>query len=275
MAQQRPDGGSGNLALRIRSAAIFVPVTVAAFHFGFPWFDALIVAAAGLMLWEWARICGSGRFGVAGWAMEASVVAALVALYLGQAGVSVALLAGAAAGFAILGRSGERAHWGYLALGVALVGAFCIAFLAIRAAPEYGRTYALWLLFAVWITDTGAYFSGRAIGGPRLAPRISPKKTWAGLVGGTLCAALWSVLWLPREEGMTLPVAVAAGVLAGLLAQAGDLSVSVVKRRFGVKDASGLVPGHGGVLDRLDGMLLTAPALALVLALLSGGGGGA
>lgn len=275
MAQPRSDGGSGNLALRIRSAAVFVPVTVAAFHFGFPWFDALIVAAAGLMLWEWARICGAGRFGLAGWAMEVSVVAALIALYLGHPGISVALLAVAAAGFAVLGRAGARANWVYLAVGVALVGAFCIAFLVIRAAPEYGRTYALWLLFAVWITDTGAYFSGRAIGGPRLAPRISPKKTWAGLVGGTLCAAVWSALWLPREDGMTLPLAIAAGLLAGLLAQAGDLSVSVVKRRFGVKDASGLVPGHGGVLDRLDGMLLTAPALALVLALLSIEGMGA
>ena len=275
MAQPRSDAGSGNLALRIRSAAIFVPVTVAAFHFGFPWFDVLIVAAAGLMLWEWARICDSGRFGIAGWAMEASVVAALIALYLGQPGLSVALLAGAAAGFAILGRISARAHWGYLAVGIALIGAFCIAFLAIRAAPEYGRTYALWLLFAVWITDTGAYFSGRAIGGPRLAPRISPKKTWAGLFGGTLCAVVWSIAWLPREEGLTLPVAICAGLLTGLLAQAGDLSVSVVKRRFGVKDASGLVPGHGGVLDRLDGMLLTAPVLALVLASLSIEGMGA
>ncbi len=275
MAQPRPEASPGNLGLRVRSAAIFVPAAVAAIHFGFPWFDLLIVFTAGLMLWEWARICGSGHFGLAGWAMEAAVVAALAALYLGLPAAGLFLLAVAAGGFALLGRAKARPHWGYLAIGVALVGAFCISFLEIRAVPEHGRLFAVWLLFAVWVTDTGAYFAGRAIGGPRLAPRISPKKTWAGLVGGTLCATVWSALWLSGEGSLGLPVAIGAGIATALLAQASDLSVSVVKRRFGVKDASGLLPGHGGVLDRLDGMLLTAPAVALVLAFVSHNGVGA
>ena len=123
---------------------------------------------------------------------------------------------------------------------------------------------------------TVSEWAGRAIGGPRLAPRISPKKTWAGLAGGSVCSVVWSLLWLGSQSGSqsgaSLALVAGVAVLTSVLAQIGDLSVSVVKRRFGVKDASGLLPGHGGVLDRLDGMLLTAPAAALALALLSAEG---
>ena len=129
----------------------------------------------------------------------------------------------------------------------------------------------IWLVLAVWFTDTGGYFFGRAIGGAKLAPRISPNKTWAGLGGGVLLASIWSGFWLTAggQHSLALTVAVGAGV--AVLAQIGDLSVSAIKRRYGVKDASGLIPGHGGLLDRLDGMLLTAPVVAFVL-LLSGRG---
>jgi phosphatidate cytidylyltransferase len=105
------------------------------------------------------------------------------------------------------------------------------------------------------------------IGGPKLAPRISPRKTWAGLGGGVLLAVIWSSVWLSWIGGREIFLVLAAAVCISVLAQLGDLSVSAVKRRFGVKHSSGLIPGHGGVLDRLDGMLFTGPAVAFVLVL--------
>ena len=276
MAQPLSDRKPGNLILRIRSAAVFAPAAFAAIYFGFPWFDALIALVTALMLWEWARICGAGTFGLSGWLMEAAVFAAIALLYGGHPLPAVGLLAAAAAGFIAAGLAGYRENALYLASGVLLVGAFAIAFLWLRAYPDDGRYLVIWLVLAVWLTDCGAYFAGRAIGGPRLAPRISPKKTWAGLAGGSVCSVVWSLLWLGSQSGSqsgaSLALVAGVAVLTSVLAQIGDLSVSVVKRRFGVKDASGLLPGHGGVLDRLDGMLLTAPAAALALALLSAEG---
>lgn len=248
---------------------MFVPAVFLAIHFGFPWFDTVVVLAGMLMLWEWARICGAGRFGLPGWFMAAGILAVVAGLYLASPLLALCLLAAATAAFAVAALVGIRGSPGYLAAGLGLIGAFVIAFVVIRAGHDDGRDLVIWLVCAVWLTDTGAYFAGRAIGGPRLAPRISPRKTWAGLAGGTLCAAVWSVLWLGWYQGMSVIPAIALAVLTSVLAQIGDLSVSVVKRRFGVKDASGLLPGHGGVLDRLDGMLLTAPALAVGLVFLS------
>lgn len=269
MAQSPPDPKPGNLALRIRSALVFVPVVLLAIHFGFPWFDILIVFGGILMVWEWARICGSGRFTILGWTMEAALAAVLVVYYAASPFAASAVLALIVLAFGVAALTGARGTPGYLATGVGLVGAFCVAFIFVRAYPDSGRALTIWLIFAVWMTDTGAYFFGKSIGGPRLAPRISPKKTWAGLIGGALCSAIWSVFWLGDQLGTSAFPALAIGVLTSVLAQIGDLSVSVVKRRFGVKDASALIPGHGGVLDRLDGMLLTAPACALALAVLS------
>ncbi len=123
----------------------------------------------------------------------------------------------------------------------------------------------LWILFAVWATDIGAYAAGRAIGGPKLAPRISPNKTWAGLGGGVLAAILIGVAagavvsWAPSLE-----LAILSGVLA-VVAQGGDLFESGVKRHFGVKDSSNLIAGHGGFLDRLDGVLAAGVAMVVLL----------
>ena len=118
-----------------------------------------------------------------------------------------------------------------------------------------------WLLGAVWATDIGAYVTGRLLGGPKLAPRISPNKTWAGLLGGVVCAASWGAAW-GALAGAGMAGAIVISAITAVVAQAGDLGVSAVKRRFGVKDASRLIPGHGGMLDRVDGFLLTAPAIA-------------
>ena len=152
-----------------------------------------------------------------------------------------------------------------MAIGVALIGVFAISVLWIRDFPQSGRELMIWLVLAVWFTDTGAYFFGRIIGGMRLAPKVSPNKTWSGLFGGILLASIWSGFWLTADGYSGLVPALGAGISIAVLAQVGDLLVSVVKRRYGVKDASGLIPGHGGVLDRLDSLLLSAPTVAIVL----------
>jgi phosphatidate cytidylyltransferase len=272
MAQPPPERIAGNrgfrnLGLRLRSAAILAPPVFAGIYFGSPWFDILIVLAGGVMAWEWATMCSGGKFDLVGWLMEAGVTVCLVVLYVGNPALSLvaaAIAAGVVATIAI-GRGHESPA--RLAMGTAMIGGFCLALIWLRAVPGTGLELVIWLVVAVWLTDAGGYFFGKMIGGPKLAPRISPNKTWAGLGGGILLATLWSVAALSWDNGHTIGPVIAAAVCIAMLAQLGDLSVSAVKRRFGVKDASGLIPGHGGVLDRLDGMLLTGPAVAFVLEL--------
>tara|TARA_R110002126_G_scaffold25553_13_gene87307 strand:- start:1512 stop:2360 length:849 start_codon:yes stop_codon:yes gene_type:complete len=276
MAQQPPEpiagkvashGGFRNLGLRLRSAAIFAPPVFAAVYFGSPWFDALIVVASGIMVWEWARMCSGGNFTLVGWSMEAGIAVCLLALYVNEllAALAVAVAVAGAVGMIAFVRGHESPA--RMALGTMLIGVFCLAFLWLRAYPGAGLEFVVWLVLAVWFTDAGGYFFGRSVGGPKLAPRISPNKTWAGLGGGILLAVVWSCIWLSWYGGHDLAPAIGAAAAVAVLAQLGDLSVSSVKRRFGVKDTGGLIPGHGGILDRLDGMLLTGPAAAIVLVL--------
>ena len=133
---------------------------------------------------------------------------------------------------------------------------------------HYDTTAVLWLFGVVWATDIGAYAVGSLLRGPRIAPAISPNKTWAGLAGGIAFAVAWSFVWgwsfvAPESYFVDLIVGLAAA--GAVVAQMGDFALSFAKRRFGRKDSSGLIPGHGGVLDRIAGLLTTAPALALLL----------
>jgi phosphatidate cytidylyltransferase len=155
---------------------------------------------------------------------------------------------------------GDHPTW--LILGGLVVAAACASIVWLGFA--WRAEVVLWLFGAVWGTDIGAYTVGKWLRGPRIAPAISPNKTWAGLAGGMVLAALWSIAWASYVDS---PLALAAGygAVAAIVAQAGDFLLSFAKRRFGVKDSSGLIPGHGGVLDRIAGLLTTGPALALLL----------
>lgn len=269
-AQRPAKAGPRSLSARILSALVLLPVAVAAVVSGTPYFELFVMVAALAMSWEWARICGDGRLGVHGCLFMAIIVLALAAAALKRFDLAlvVAVTGAAAVYYAARAADGRRAPW--IAGGVLAVAIPVISMIWIGTSPGAGWQAVLWLFGAVWATDIAAYGFGRWIGGARLMPSISPNKTWAGLLGGIACAALWSVAWGWWLGAPSLVLLVLAGAVTAVIAQAGDLGVSKVKRRFGVKDASGLIPGHGGVLDRADGVMGAAPALAIVLLLTEG-----
>ena len=249
---------AGSLRLRILSALVLAPLPLVAIWLGGAFLWALTVVAAVVMAWEWSRLCGGGS-GLIG------VVALAVAAAAGAGfGVGVALaLIGALAVWGIEAqRPGGSPIW--MAAGCLWVSLPCIILLWLAGSGTAGRTTLLWVFALVWATDIGAYAVGRLFGGPRLAPRWSPRKTWTGLLGGIVCAALagWAVAGLLGAAPVLTIVFVSAGL--AIVEQFGDLAESVAKRRFGVKDASSLIPGHGGLLDRLDGLLAVIPAVALL-----------
>jgi phosphatidate cytidylyltransferase len=158
----------------------------------------------------------------------------------------------------------------WVAGGVPYAGAIGIAPVVLRADGDHGFVAVIVLFVVVWSTDIAAYFAGRAIGGPKLLPRVSPKKTWSGALAGAAGAVI-AALVVAKLAGLTgwLMIAVVALVLS-IVAQAGDLFESFLKRRFGVKDSGHLVPGHGGLMDRLDGFV-TAAVLAALIGVMRGG----
>jgi len=250
--------------LRVLSALVLAPLAIAAAWFGSPWLPILTAAAAAGMAWEWARLCRAGQIGASGAALVIAVVVAVATTaFGGLAAGLIVTLAGAAMVFWIASRRQDREpHW--VALGAFWVALPCILFLWLGLSETAGRPILLWIFAIVWATDIGAYAIGRRLGGPRLAPRWSPRKTWAGLLGGAACAAMagWGTA---RVLGISpvLPLVLISAGLA-IVEQFGDLAESVAKRRFGVKDSSGLIPGHGGLLDRLDGLLAVVPVVALL-----------
>ena len=155
-----------------------------------------------------------------------------------------------------------------LAWGVVYCGLPVLALVVLRRHDESGLLYAFWAMALVWACDIGAFFAGRSIGGPKLAPRLSPNKTWAGLIGGTVAAGLLGAV-LHATAGLPTVLAVFSPLLA-VLSQMGDLYESWLKRRAGVKDSGNILPGHGGVLDRLDGLVPVAPVAAFLVVVLPG-----
>jgi phosphatidate cytidylyltransferase len=191
-----------------------------------------------------------------------AVVAAIVLVTMGLPGWAMTVLLGAAISLAAL--SPDRP---LSAFGAAYVGIPAFVLVWLRGEAEHGLAAVLYLFLAVWVTDIAAYAVGRSIGGPKLAPSISPGKTWSGLIGGVTCAGLAGAVFSWFVSGASAWRLALLAIVLAVAAQLGDLYESSLKRRSGLKDASGLIPGHGGLLDRVDG-LVAATALATLIVLL-------
>jgi phosphatidate cytidylyltransferase len=255
------------LMLRVGSALVLVPLaTGTAYLGGWPFALFWSVAALGVF-WEWSALVAGDRrrtLFMAGGAML------LVSFGLAAVGRFTAAVVVAAAAMIAAAPLAPARHRGWAAGGVPYAGAISIAPIALRSDAEDGFVAVIFLFAIVWTTDIVAYFMGRLIGGPKLLPRVSPKKTWSGAISG-LCAAVLAALAVAAAAGLSglFAIALVAAALS-CVAQAGDLFESRLKRRFGAKDSSHLIPGHGGLMDRLDGFVFAA-ALAALIGTLRGG----
>ncbi|WHO40315.1 phosphatidate cytidylyltransferase [Sphingobium sp. AP49] len=242
-----------------------IALAAGALIFGGFFFWMLLAIAGVLMQGEWGDLTGAPREHrqLAMYAVSVPL-AILCPLAAGVSWLGFALTMAAFFFTLLAGRSLK------LALGIFYICVPVMALLYLRGQqPDgHGLLLAFWALGLVWATDIGAYFAGRSIGGPKLAPRISPSKTWSGLGGGVLAALLTGFL-LYRFADLPIQLAAASGLLA-VAAQLGDLLESAMKRRAGVKDSGKLLPGHGGVMDRLDGVVAAAPLAALLYLVLAG-----
>lgn len=264
---QRADATSPRASLksRIVSAVVLAPVVLGAVYAGaFP-FDLLVGLAVLIMAWEWQRLCTKGVFGVLGGFFAATTAVAVVLTSFNLVFEAMALVAAGGVIAGIWGMRTLRDAGMWIATGVVAVGFTGIALVWVRNDAS-GLSITIWFLVAVWATDIAAFFAGRAIGGPKLAPSISPGKTWAGLIGGVLGSVAWSTGWALWTDAGQPGTLAALGVAAAIFAQSGDLGVSVVKRRFGAKDSGRLIPGHGGLLDRVDGVIGAAPIAVVLVA---------
>lgn len=250
-----PTKSGGELRARVASGVVMAGLALAATAAG-GWPFALVWLGAGVAVaWEWLGVTGArpraplaAALGLGLAALTVGVVAAAPRLALGGLGL-------AAVAILVLAADGRSRGWGLAGLAVAAVIAAVPAWL--REDPRIGVFGPLWLYGVVWVADTAAYFTGRALGGPKLWPAVSPKKTWSGFLGGVSAGGLAGTLVLAEagRRGLSVPPLplIVLGSLAGAaLGQGGDLAESALKRAFGVKDSGSLIPGHGGVMDRLD-----------------------
>lgn len=250
-----------NLVLRILSSLVLAPVAVGAAYWGGLAFAAFWTAAAFCVLWEWdTLVCAHDKRPVLTIGSVAIAGAALL-LMLGRTGTAVALIVLGCLGVATLASKAQRA---WCVAGLVYAGALLVSPIVLRGDATLGFVAIVFLFTVVWLTDTVAYFCGRAIGGPKLMPAVSPNKTWSGAAGGTAGAIAGGMAVASYAGiGNLAAIAVLAFVLSAV-SQTGDLFESAVKRRFDAKDASGLIPGHGGVMDRVDGFVAAATLAAMV-----------
>jgi len=261
---------SKELNTRIASAIVMIPVALlTAYHGGWPF--ALFWLAAGIaMMVEWTDMTRveprrpvQAVFGIG--------LALLTLQFLTGGSFTVAAAAGLA--FLLAGSLMARGstHKLWAASGFAYAVVIVLVPPIVRAHPNLGLLGLLWMFAVVWATDIAAYFTGRALGGPKLFPAVSPKKTWSGFFGGLLAAAVggFLVAWGAQRLGLVHPFslrnAIILSIIASVASQIGDLGESALKRHCDVKDSSHLIPGHGGVMDRLDGFWAVSLIMGIVL----------
>lgn len=248
-----------DLGTRAIVAVVLIALAAIALWTGGLGFWLVIAAGTLLMMAEYAELSGANHREkrLAQYALTVPLAIMAPGLAAGPGFLALGLVIGAVFFVAAATRKGQ------LAAGVLYAGLPALALVALREHASHGMLYTFWAMALVWACDTGAYFAGRAIGGPKLAPLISPNKTWAGFFGGVATAGIFAAL-LVIGFGLPVILALATPFLA-MLAQVGDLFESHLKRCAGVKDSGNLLPGHGGILDRLDGLVAVAPFAALLV----------
>lgn len=248
---------------RILSALCLLPLPVLALYFGSPWFEIFASVVLAIMGWEWEKMV-LNRFSPAGMALAVTGVVCVFLLDL-EFALAWIIPAIATAAMFFVALKQQTAHRKLFAFGVAYSIYPVLALVYLR--QDYGFMATLWVLGTVWAMDTGAYFFGKAIGGPKMAPKISPKKTWAGLFGGMFSSAVWglAIACFAHLDAL-VEIALISAVFGGV-SQMGDLAESAIKRYLNVKDSSNLIPGHGGIYDRVDAILLLTPVAVILTAL--------
>lgn len=260
-----------NLAARALSATILIPAVLAAVWYGGGPFLLLLAISVGLMAVEWSKMSAPNAPAEVAVTITVAVLASVFAAYIGQYPSAWLIMIGGGIVAAIASRhKAERAiDAGY---GVFYIAPACIAMTWLRNTavegfswtPGVGVSWTILMFAIVWAADIGAYAVGNLLKGPKLWPRISPNKTWSGFVGGLVIAGLAAlgISHLFDAIDLSLGASFVVGLLGGFATMAGDLWESVLKRRFGVKDSGDLIPGHGGLLDRVDGLMFAAIAIA-------------
>lgn len=244
-----------------------LPVAIGLTWLGGWWMAALLLLLGVAAVREWVRLTGKEAYR-GEWpfvALPLAVALALPVLNLFWTGWGFLWLALC---FVILRALAGWKHWpapSATAAGLLVIGGPLVAMLWLRGQPAIGLNLVLFLFLVTWANDIAAYFAGKLIGGPKLAPSISPKKTWSGALGGLAAGVATGYAFaLVSNSGAPVLMAVVAALLA-VVGQIGDLVKSTLKRRSGVKDSGHSIPGHGGVLDRVDGLLAATVALALIV----------
>jgi phosphatidate cytidylyltransferase len=256
-ARQKPE-----VLLRLASALVLAALALGA-AITSPWsFLVLVIVSGVIVAWEWGRLVRGEGFDRISIIEVAAVAAVAMLLTLGRADLAALALATAAVAVGLLSLFSGHSAWSLGGLLYAALPAAALVFL--RSDPSLGAIAVLYLFAVAWTTDTASYAAGRLIGGPKLAPRISPRKTWSGFIVGALAPALVGYLFPLALEGTSAWRLALVSVALAFACQLGDLLESAVKRHFGAKDMSQLIPGHGGLLDRIDGLLIAAILASLI-----------
>jgi phosphatidate cytidylyltransferase len=266
--QAPPVDGRRDLTLRVASALVLAPLAIATAYLGGTVFILFWGLAAVGIQWEWKRMVGDARLLTLGLGIGAILFTTATIARGGAwaAYVGVAVVCVLAAVAALITHNHRR----WIAGGILYSSSLVFSVGVLRADREWGYWAILYLFAIVWATDILGFFVGRVVGGPKLAPRLSPNKTWSGALGGAVGAVLAGAAVTGYAGVANLPAAVGLGLVLSAVSQAGDLFESAVKRRFGAKDAGHVIPGHGGFMDRLDGFLAAAFA-AVIIGLARGG----